>query len=86
MNLYICINQKLFIMKAKLSNSIYQQKTAGPGLSVSGGMLINNRPDGVTGIKMMSDMKRAMMRAEKVNVIVEANTISDMRENMFEID
>lgn len=73
-------------MKVKLTGSIYEPFKNGTGLNVKNGMLVNNRPDGVTGIKMMSDMNRALRRAEKVNIIVEANTISDMRENIFKID
>ena len=60
------------VYKADLSNSIYQQKGAGFGLNVSDGMLINNRPDGMTGIRQAADMKKVVKKAEKVQMMAEA--------------
>ena len=68
-----------------LKNSIYQQKSAGnsySGLTVSDGMLINNRPDGQTGIAQAAQMKKSMHRAEKISTMASAfmmgETMSDM--------
>lgn len=47
------------------------------GLTVKDGMLINNRPDGVTGIKQACELKKMMKRAEKVSMYAEAMTISN---------
>lgn len=66
-----------------LSNSIYQQKGAGYGLSVSDGMLINDRPDGNTGIAKAANMKREMRRAEKISVYADAMSLAESRKNMF---
>ena len=52
-----------------LGNSIYQQKLAGAGLTVSGGMQINNRPDGMNGISHAAMMKREVKRIEKIEKI-----------------
>jgi len=60
-----------------LSNSVYQQQGSGMGLTVKDGMLINNRPDGVTGIKQACELKKMMKRAEKVSMYAEAMTISN---------
>lgn len=59
-------------MQANLSNSIYQRKNSGLGLSVKDGMLINNRPDGQTGIQQIAQIKKSMKRAEKVSIYSEA--------------
>ena len=67
---YICKNHSK--MKPNLSNSIYQTKGSGAGLTVKNGMLINNRPDGVTGIAMLCGMKKAK---EKMEEMEEANMI-----------
>jgi hypothetical protein len=46
-------------MKANLQNSVYQTKGSGMGLTVKDGMLINNRPNSITGIAMACSMKKA---------------------------
>jgi hypothetical protein len=71
-------------MKLKLKDSIYQQKGAGYGLSMSGGMQINNRPDGMTGIAQAAMIKKQIRHSEKVNVIAEGVSLGEMRSNMLE--
>jgi ABC-type uncharacterized transport system ATPase component len=63
-----------------LRNSIYQQKNTGSfdGLTVKDGMLINNRPDGETGIAQAARMKKSMHRAEKIATMSAAFTIGEM--------
>ena len=72
------------IYKKDLSNSIYQQKGAGFGLSMSGGMEINNRPDGMTGIAQLAQLKKAQHRAEKVSRIAEGTMLGNIRSEMIE--
>ena len=72
------------VYKADLSNSIYQQKGANFGLNVSDGMLINNRPDGQTGIKQAADMKRVVKKAEKVQMMAEAVFLGNIKSEMME--
>ena len=70
-----------------LKNSIYQQKTSNgsySGLTVKDGMLINNRPDGQTGIAQMSQMRKSIRTAEKISIIARGNTMSEMMEGMSE--
>tara|TARA_R110000868_G_scaffold16109_1_gene72987 strand:+ start:84 stop:320 length:237 start_codon:yes stop_codon:yes gene_type:complete len=66
-----------------LKNSIYQQKTSGSfsGLTISDGMLINNRPDGQTGIAQLSQMKKSIKQAEKISIIARGNAMSEMMED-----
>lgn len=73
----------MFSKKANLSNSIYQQKGSGFGLTQKDGMLINNRPDGVTGIRQAVDLKKAMKRAEKISTYSEAVMLGNMKEDMM---
>ena len=63
---------------ANVSNSIYQQKGAGIGLSVNDGMLINNRPDSTTGIQKACEIRKATKVAQKVEVMSRAMSISRM--------
>ena len=72
------------VYKADLSNSIYQQNGADFGLTVNDGMLINNRPDGQTGIQQAADAKRVVRRIEKVAVMAEAVFLGNMRSEMSE--
>ena len=66
-----------------LRNSIYQQKNNGSydGLTVKDGMLINNRPDGQTGIAQAVQVKKAIHRAEKISTIATAISIGEMNED-----
>jgi hypothetical protein len=61
-----------------LSNSIYQQKGSGLGLTVKDGMLINNRPNSMTGIAQACEMKKMVKRAEKISMYSEAMMQSKM--------
>ena len=72
------------VYKAELSNSIYQQKGANFGLSVNDGMMINNRPDGVTGIRQAADVKKVMKRAEKIQMMSEAVYLGNIKAEMME--
>jgi len=67
-----------------LGNSIYQQKNTGgyDGLTVKDGMLINNRPDGQTGIAQMSQMRKSMHRAEKISTMASAFAMGEMMSDM----
>ncbi len=66
-----------------LSNSVYQQKGSGIGLTVKDGMLINNRPDSRTGIQMAADLRKSMKRADKVGMYTEAMSISKMMDGGY---
>lgn len=72
------------VYKKDLSNSIYQQRGANFGLTVNGGMEINNRPDGVTGIRQAADMKKSVKRAEKIQTMSEAVFLGNIRSEMME--
>jgi len=61
-----------------LSNSIYQQKKAGPGLTMECGMMINNRPNSRTGIQKAVEVKNVMKRSEKVSIMAEAVSLGNM--------
>ena len=67
-----------------LSNSIYQQKGSGNGLTQKDGMLINNRPDGVTGIAQAAEVKKMMKRSEKISTYADAVALGNMRSEMGE--
>lgn len=72
------------VYKKDLSNSIYQQRGVNFGLTVNGGMEINNRPDGVTGIRQAADMKKAIKRSEKIQMMSEAVFLGNIRSEMME--
>ena len=69
----------------KLSNSIYASKMmAGSGLDVKGGRLINNRPDGVSGIVQAAEARKAMKHMKKVDMIAAGVSMGNMRSEMME--
>lgn len=72
------------VYKKDLSNSIYQQKGANFGLTVNGGMEINNRPDGVTGIQQAAAMKKEIKRAQKIQMYSEAVYLGNIKSEMME--
>jgi hypothetical protein len=69
-----------------LSNSIYQQRPNGSfsGLTVNDGMLINNRPDGQSGIVQAAQARKAMKQAEKISIIARGNAMGEMLSEMGE--
>jgi hypothetical protein len=69
----------------KLSNSVYASKMmAGSGLDVQGGRLINNRPDGVSGIVQAAEAKKAMKRMSKIEMYSDAVALGNMKSEMIE--
>lgn len=72
------------VYKKDLSNSIYQQSGSNFGLTVNGGMLINNRPDGQTGIQQAAQFRSEMKRAKKIEMYSEAVMLGNMKSEMME--
>ena len=61
-----------------LKNSIYQQKGVA-GLQVKDGMLINDRPDSRTGIAKAVEVKNAMHREKKVNMMADGYVLGEIK-------
>jgi hypothetical protein len=57
--------------KLSIDNSIY-------GLTVKDGRLINNRPDGCTGIAQMAKLRKEAKREEKIGMIAEGYSRGEM--------
>lgn len=76
-------------MKIKMGGSIYQSNGAGPGLIVQDGRLVNNRPDGMTGIQQVAMSRKVMRHENKVNTYAEgyvrAERITDANEMMMDM-
>lgn len=56
------------------------------GLTVKNGRLINNLPDGTMGIQAAADARKMRKREEKINMMVEADLRSSMREKMLGLE
>lgn len=54
------------------------------GLTVRDGRLINNRPDGKNGIEKAAELRKAMKRAEKIQMYSEAVALGNMKEDMMQ--
>lgn len=67
-----------------LKNSIYQQRPSGTfsGLTVNDGMLINDRPDGRTGIAKLAELKKSIRTAEKISIVARGNAMGEMMSEM----
>jgi len=48
--------------------------------------LINNRPDGMTGIQMLCEAKKNRKREQKIEMMVEADVRASMRERMLGLE
>lgn len=57
--------------KLSIDNSIY-------GLTVKDGRLINDRPDGCTGIAQMAKLRKEAKREEKIGMIAEGYSRGEM--------
>jgi hypothetical protein len=75
-------------MKMKIMGSLYQNNGAGMGLSMNDGRLVNNRPDGMTGIAQMAMARKAMKKEAKIEMAAEGyvrgEQISEMNEMMMD--
>lgn len=58
-------------MKLTIKNSVYNT-TAGSGLSVQGGRLINDRPNSQMGIVSAANARKEMKRENKIQMQAEA--------------
>jgi hypothetical protein len=65
----------------KLSQSIYSEDKYN-GLSVRNGRLVNNRPDGQTGIAQAAQVRKSMKQAEKVSMIAKGVAMGDIMSDM----
>lgn len=74
------------LSKLNLGNSVYQAKESGSfsGLTMRNGRLINNRPDGQTGIAQAADVRKAMKRAEKISIVARGTAMGEMMSEMGE--
>ncbi len=53
------------------------------GLFIKDGRLINDRPDGMTGIQRAASMKRAVENDRKINSIAEGIQVAENRKEIF---
>ena len=69
-------------MKRGLSGSIYANSQKYSGLTVRNGRLINNRPDGQTGIAQAAEIRKSMKKAEKVMIVAKGTAMGEMMSEM----
>lgn len=48
------------------------------GLTVRNGRLVNNRPDGQTGIAQAAQIRKSMKQAEKVSIVARGTAMGEM--------
>ena len=56
------------------------------GLYVKNGRLINDRPDGMSGIARAASMKRAVDNDRKINQIAEGIQLAENKKNFNQLD
>lgn len=71
--------------KFDLGNSIYQSAKFS-GLTVRNGRLINERPDGQTGIAQAAQVRKSMKTAEKVSIVARGTAMGEAMSDMYEMD
>jgi hypothetical protein len=69
-------------MIGKKFGSIYSSMN--DGLTVKDGRLINNRPNGKNGIEKAAELRKAIKRAEKIEMYSEAVALGSMKEDMMQ--
>ena len=70
-------------IKLDLGNSIYSGNQYN-GLTVKNGRLINNRPDGQTGIAQAAEIRSSIKMAEKVSTIAKGVAMGNMMDNIID--
>jgi hypothetical protein len=53
------------------------------GLKVKNGRLINDAPDGVTGIAQAAQIRKTMKHAKKVAMIAEGIELAELKKNLM---
>jgi len=53
------------------------------GLTVKNGRLVNDRPNGMTGISEAAMLKKAVKREKKVSMIADGIMRAEMRDNLM---
>tara|TARA_R110000868_G_scaffold25370_2_gene98906 strand:- start:5118 stop:5306 length:189 start_codon:yes stop_codon:yes gene_type:complete len=53
------------------------------GLTVKDGRLINDRPDGVTGIAQAAQLRSKVHKAKKVGMIADGIALAEARKGMY---
>ena len=56
------------------------------GLLIKDGRLINDRPNSVSGIQKIADMKRAVDNDRKINMIAEGIHLAEYKKNFNELE
>ncbi len=72
-------------MKMKMGGSIYQNSGAGMGLTMNDGRLVNNRPDGMTGIQQLAIARKTMKKEAKINMAAEGYVRGEQMSEMNEM-
>ena len=73
-----------FCLQGKLGEQYLPTEGSKLWFDCQWGMLINNRPDGTTGIRQAADVKKAMHNAEKTERMANAVFLGTMRSEMME--
>ena len=55
------------------------------GLKVKDGRLINDRPDGISGIAEASMLKKAVKNAKKIEKIADGISLAERRKGFYEM-
>jgi hypothetical protein len=55
------------------------------GLRVKDGRLINDRPDGITGIAQASQLRKSFRRAKKVDMMADGIELAEGRKNFYRL-
>jgi hypothetical protein len=53
------------------------------GLRVEKGRLINDRPDGITGIAQAAQLRKTLHRARKVDMMADGIELAEGRKNFY---
>ena len=56
------------------------------GLLIKDGRLINDRPNSMSGIQKIADMKRAVDNDRKINMIAECIQLAENKKNFNELE
>lgn len=92
-NIFSYLYRKYIEMKYKRPNPKPPVKLRTPstsnwvdGLEVKDGRLINNRPDGMTGIAKAASIRRAVENDRKINMIAEGIQLAEDKKNWRELE
>lgn len=81
----VYISNNFFLLSLSKDIDMKMRFKSMGGLRVKDGRLINDRPDGITGIAQAAQLRKAMYKAKKVDMLADGIELAEGRKNFYRL-